>query len=353
VSRFLAPAYQNLVPYTPGEQLNDRNYIKLNTNESPFPPAPGVCRVIDEEQMQSLHLYSDPALTALTSALAESFGVSRDQVFCGNGSDDVLAFAIMAFCGKGGALACPDISYSFYPVFADLFGVKLTKIPLAEDFSIRVSDYIGIGKNIVIANPNAPTGLSLNVGEIEKIVASNPENIVIIDEAYVDFSTDTCVPLLSKYDNLMVVQTFSKSRSLAGLRVGFALSSKAIIEDLNKIKFSFNPYNVNTLSITAATQAIKEQTYYDECVAQIVAEREKTKKRLADLGFVLTDSKTNFVFARHPQKKAELLYQALKERGVLVRYFNAPRIADYLRITIGSEEQMNGFFAELKYILSD
>ncbi|MCI8590260.1 MAG: histidinol-phosphate transaminase [Clostridiales bacterium] len=351
MSRFLAPAYHNLVPYTPGEQLNDRKYIKLNTNESPFPPAPGVCRVIDEGRMRSLNLYSDPALTALTGSLAESFGVSPKQVFCGNGSDDVLAFAIMAFCGKGGTLACPDISYSFYPVYADLFGVKLTQIPLAEDFTIRVSDYVGIGKNIVIANPNAPTGLSLSVKEVETIVASNPEHLVIIDEAYVDFSNDTCVSLLSRYDNLMVVQTFSKSRSLAGLRVGFALASEAIVEDLNKIKFSFNPYNINTLSITAASQAMREQAYYDECVAQIVAQREKTKKRLADLGFVLTDSKTNFVFASHPEKKAEMLYKALKERGVLVRHFNAPRIKDYLRITIGSEEQMEGFFAELTRIL--
>ncbi|MCI8332390.1 MAG: histidinol-phosphate transaminase [Clostridiales bacterium] len=351
MSRFLAPAYQSLVPYTPGEQLNDRTYIKLNTNESPFPPAPGVCRVIDEARMRSLHLYSDPTLAALTGALAAHFGVSPKQVFCGNGSDDVLAFAIMAFCGKGGSLACPDVSYSFYPVFADLFGVNLTQIPLAEDFTIRVDDYVGIGKNIVIANPNAPTGLSLCVDEIERIVASNPDNIVMIDEAYVDFSNDTCVSLLAKYDNLMVVQTFSKSRSLAGLRVGFALASEAIIEDLNKIKYSFNPYNVNTLSITAAAEAIKEQAYYDKCVAQIVEQREKTKQRLAGLGFALTDSKTNFVFARHPEKKAEELYRALRERGVLVRYFSAPRIDNYLRITIGSEEQMEGFFAELMHIL--
>lgn len=351
MSQFLAADYRKLVPYTPGEQLNDRQYIKLNTNESPFPPSPQVLRALGPDSAAGLNLYSDPTLAELTGAIAERFGLSRNQVFCGNGSDDVLAFSIMAFCGRGGELACPDISYSFYPVFAGLFGVRLTQIPLSADFSVRADDYVGLGKNIVIANPNAPTGLALGVDEVERIVASNPDHVVIIDEAYADFSEVSCVGLLGRYPNLIVTQTFSKSRSLAGLRVGFALADEQIIADLNRIKFSFNPYNVNTLSIRAAAAAMRDQPYYDECVAEIKACRELSKRRLRELGFTVSDSQTNFLFASHPQKEAEQLYCALKERGVLVRYFNAPRINNYLRITVGSREQMNGFFKALEQII--
>ncbi len=340
MSRFLRDSFSSLVPYTPGEQLNDKKYIKLNTNESPYPPSPKVKEVLSGGLIDNLKLYSDPELKALKSAIAQHFGVESENVFCGNGSDDVIAFSIMAFCGNGGELCCPDITYSFYPVYCDLFSVNLIQKPLKDDFSIDVNDYIGINKNIIIANPNAPTGLVLTVDEIEKIVASNPDNVVIIDEAYVDFCTESCVGLLSKYKNLIVTQTFSKSRSLAGLRLGFALGDKELIEDLEKLKFSFNPYNINTLTVTAGAAAITDIDYYKECNKKTVEIRENTKKMLADCGFTCLDSQSNFIFAKHDKIPAQQLYLKLKENGVLIRYFNKPRISDYVRITVGDEEQM-------------
>lgn len=340
MSKFLRECYDSLVPYTPGEQLNDKKYIKLNTNESPYPPSPRVREVLNGELIDNLKLYSDPELKVLKKAIAEHFNVTSENVFCGNGSDDVIAFSIMAFCGNGGELCCPDITYSFYPVYCDLFGVKLIQKPLKDDFIIDINDYIGINKNIIIANPNAPTGLVLTVDEIEKIVASNPDNVVIIDEAYVDFCNETCVGLLKKYKNLIVTQTFSKSRSLAGLRLGFALASEELIEDLEKIKYSFNPYNINTLTVTAGAAAIADIDYYRDCNQKTVAIREKTKEMLADCGFECLDSQSNFIFAKHNKIPAEQLYLKLKERGVLIRYFNKPKISDYVRITVGDEQQM-------------
>ena len=351
MSRFLASEYRPLVPYTPGEQPKDKRYIKLNTNESPFPPSPRVSQVLNEDKIRDLNLYSDPTLSELTEAIANALGVCTQNIFCGNGSDDVLAFSIMAFCGRGGQLVCPDISYSFYPVFAQLFGVNLTQIPLREDFTVGIQDYIGLKKNIVIANPNAPTGLALPASELERIIASNPDNVVIIDEAYVDFAQESCVPLVKKYDNLLVTQTFSKSRSLAGLRVGYAVGSEALIADLNKIRYSFNPYNLNSLSIAAASAAIADRAYYDRCVREVVRVREQTKSALARLGFDVLDSRTNFVFARHPKKDARLLYEALKENGVLVRYFDQPRIDGWLRISVGSEEQMRAMLTILEGLI--
>ena len=263
MSSFLSKNYEKLVPYVPGEQVNTK-VIKLNTNESPFPPSPKVLQALSEDVINRLNLYSDPELKELRSAIAEQFSVTPDMVFCGNGSDDVLAFAIMGFCGRGGSLACPEISYGFYPVYADIFGVELEQIPLKDDFSINAEDYTGINKNIVIANPNAPTGLVLSNDEVEKIVSSNPDNLVIIDEAYMAFCGKGCSELIKKYKNLLVVRTFSKSHSLAGLRVGFGIADKEIIADLNKLKYSFNPYNINALSIKAAAAAIADDDYYDD-----------------------------------------------------------------------------------------
>ncbi|MBQ8783180.1 MAG: histidinol-phosphate transaminase [Clostridia bacterium] len=340
MSKFLRECYSSLVPYTPGEQLNDKKYIKLNTNESPYPPSPRVKEALSGEVIDNLKLYSDPELKVLKNAIAQHFDVESKNVFCGNGSDDVIAFSIMAFCGNGGELCCPDITYSFYPVYCDLFGVNLIQKPLKDDFTVDVNDYIGINKNIIIANPNAPTGLVLTVDEIEKIVASNPDNVVIIDEAYVDFCAETCVGLLEKYKNLIVTQTFSKSRSLAGLRLGFALASEELIEDLEKIKYSFNPYNINTLSVMAGAAAIADADYYRECNQKTVAIREKTKAMLIDCGFECLDSQSNFIFAKHNKIPAEQLYLSLKENGVLIRYFNKPRISDYVRITVGDDWQM-------------
>ncbi len=350
MSRFLSKNYDTLVPYTPGEQVNVK-VIKLNTNESPFPPSPRVKEVLSEEVIDKLNLYSDPELKELRNAIAEQFGVTADMVFCGNGSDDVLAFAIMGFCGRGGQLCCPEISYGFYPVYADIFGVELEQIPLKEDFSIDANDYIGKGKNIVIANPNAPTGLALSFDEVKKIVASNPDNIVIMDEAYMAFCGESCMELVKKYGNLLVTRTFSKSHSLAGLRVGFGIGSKEIIDDLNKLKYSFNPYNINTLSIKAAAAAIADNGYYDDKIAKIVATREKTIAQLKELGFTCTDSKANFIFASSDKIPAAELASQLRQRGILVRYFNKAKIDNYLRITVGTDEEMQTLVDAVKEII--
>ena len=350
MSRFLSKNYDSLVPYTPGEQVNVK-VIKLNTNESPFPPSPKVKEVLSEEVIDKLNLYSDPELKELRNAIAEQFGVTADMVFCGNGSDDVLAFAIMGFCGRGGKLCCPEISYGFYPVYADIFGVELEQIPLKDDFSIDANDYIGKGKNIVIANPNAPTGLTLTFDEVEKIVASNPDNIVIMDEAYMAFCGESCMELVHKYGNLLVTRTFSKSHSLAGLRVGFGIGSKEIIDDLNKLKYSFNPYNINTLSIKAAAAAIADNEYYDDKIAKIVATREKTMNQLRELGFTCTDSKANFIFASSDKLPAAQLALELRAKGILIRYFNKAKIDNYLRITVGTDEEMQTLVDAIKEII--
>lgn len=353
MSRFLRDSFQSLVPYTPGEQLNDKKYIKLNTNESPYPPSPKVKEAISDEVIDNLKLYSDPELKVLKGAIADHFSLKSENVFCGNGSDDVIAFSIMAFCGNGGELCCPDITYSFYPVYCDLFGVRLIENPLCDDFTINVDDYVGINKNIIIANPNAPTGLALSVEDVEKIVSSNPDNVVIIDEAYVDFSEVSCVGLLGKYKNLIVTQTFSKSRSLAGLRLGFALGDEELIADLEKIKYSFNPYNINTLSLLAGAAAIKDDEYYRECNRKTVEIREKTKKMLSECGFECLDSQSNFIFAKPKGISAQELYLRLKENGVLIRYFNKPRISDYVRITVGDEQQMEKLVEIISLIIKE
>ena len=350
MSRFLSHNYDKLVPYTPGEQVNVK-VIKLNTNESPFPPSPKVREVLSDEVINKLNLYSDPELKELRNAIAEQFGVTADMVFCGNGSDDVLAFAIMGFCGRGGKLCCPEISYGFYPVYADIFGVELEQIPLKEDFSIDANDYIGKNKNIVIANPNAPTGLALSLDEVERIVASNPDNIVIMDEAYMAFCGESCMELVKKYGNLLVTRTFSKSHSLAGLRVGFGIGSKEIIDDLNKLKYSFNPYNVNTLSVKAAAAAIADNEYYNDKISRIVETREKTISQLKALGFKCTDSKANFIFASSDKIAASDLASELRQKGILVRYFNKAKIDNYLRITVGTDEEMQTLVDAVKEII--
>ena len=352
MSRFLSDNYKNLVPYVPGEQVNVK-VIKLNTNESPFAPSPKVKEVLSSEVIDNLNRYSDPELKELTAAIAKQFGVTPDMVFCGNGSDDVLAFAIMGFCGKGGKLCCSEISYGFYPVYADIFGVELEQIPLKDDFSIDINDYINKGKNIVIANPNAPTGLALSYDDVEKIVSSNPDNLVIMDEAYMAFCGESCMELVKKYSNLLVTRTFSKSHSLAGLRVGFGIAQKEIIEDLNKLKFSFNPYNLNTLSIKAAAAAIADNEYYDAKIAEIVEIRGKTQNQLEELGFKCTNSKANFIFASNNKIPAAKLYEELRKRNILIRYFKKAKIDNYLRITVGSAEEMRAFIDAVTEIMEE
>lgn len=339
MSQFFTQRLSALKPYTPGEQPKDQQYVKLNTNESPFPPAPGVLRAVTEE-VGKLQLYSDPESTVLRKALAECYGVSPRQVIVSNGSDEVLNFAFQAFGDEAHPLVFPDITYGFYPVFAQLNRIPYTTIPLKEDFSVGMEDYIGIGKTIVIANPNAPTGLCLSLEEIEKIVSSNPDNVVIIDEAYVDFGAESAVSLVDKYENLLVTMTFSKSRSMAGARLGFAIGSEALIADLNTIRYSTNPYNVNRMTEMAGAAAIAENDYYMANCRTIMENREWTTGALENLGFRVISSKANFVFAAHPRMDGGELYQKLKYRGILVRHFTSERIRDFNRITIGTRQQM-------------
>ena len=352
MSRFFSKKYKNLEAYTPGEQPRDMQYIKLNTNESPYPPSSSVVEAVTE-QAGKLALYSDPECTELIAEAMQVFGVDKSQILMTNGSDEILNFAFMAFCDDEHPIAFPDITYGFYPVFAELNGIPYEKIPLKDDFSINVNDYIGIGKNIVIANPNAPTGLALSLSEIERIVASNSDNIVIIDEAYVDFDAESAVSLIDKYDNLLVTQTFSKSRSMAGARLGFGIGASALIADMQTIKYSTNPYNVNRMTMAAGAAALRDNAYYMENCKKIVETREYTKRELEKLGFFVTESKTNFLFAKSDRIDGGALYLELKKRGVLVRHFSAEKIAQYNRITIGTKEQMDVFLEKTKEILKE
>ena len=351
MSRFLNEQYQALVAYTPGEQPRDMRYIKLNTNESPYPPAPGVVAAMTKTQVELLRLYSDPTAKGLKEKLAGLYGVAPENVFVSNGSDEVLNFAFMAFGGKGAAF--PDISYGFYEVFGDLYGINYEKIPLKEDFSVDYRDYCGKNKLVVIANPNAPTGMTIPVSEIEEIVKSNPDSVVLIDEAYVDFGGETCLPLVKKYDNLLVTRTFSKSRCLAGGRLGYAFASPAIIADLEKIKYSTNPYNITRLTLLLGEATVDEECYYQEKCAEIIATRAWTAEQLKGLGFTVLPSSANFLFARTEKMDGGKLYLELKKRGILVRHFTNPRICQYNRITIGTPEQMAKFIETAKKILED
>lgn len=352
MSRFFVDKYSKLVPYTPGEQPKDMNYIKLNTNESPFPPSKEVSEAVKEEA-NKLQLYCDPVCTELTNKIAEIHGVSFDEVLATNGSDEILNFAFMAFCDNKNPIVFADITYGFYSVFADLNNIPYEIIPLKDDFSIDINDYIGINKNIVIANPNAPTGRYLEKSDIEKIVSSNPNNIVIIDEAYIDFGGESACTLIHKYDNLLVTGTFSKSRSLAGGRLGFGIGNKALISDLNTIKYSTNPYNVNRLTQVAGLKALENNSYYMDNCKTIIKNREYTEKALTELGFYVIPSKANFVFAKSDKIDGEALYLKLKAKGILVRHFTKDRIKDYNRITIGTMEQMNALIQAIKEILKE
>ncbi len=352
MSRFMSQRFASLDEYVPGEQPLDMQYVKLNTNESPFPPSPLVYMRMGDE-ISKLKLYPDPNYSALRKSAAKLFKVKPENIICVNGSDEVLSFAFMAFCDSGKGVAFPSISYGFYDVFANLYGIKAKKIPLREDFSICADDYCDIGCNVVIANPNAPTGILLSVEEIEKIIKSNPDSVVVIDEAYVDFGGKSCIPLVEKYDNLLVTRTFSKSHSLAGGRIGFGIASEGLISDLNKIRNSTNPYNINRLSVTAAIAAIEDNEYYVKNCRSIVEIRGDASRRLKELGFELTESFANFLFAKSPEISGEELYLELKKSGVLVRHFNNPVINDYNRITVGSAEQMQILLDVIVRILND
>ena len=350
MSRFLKAQFQKLEAYTPGEQPRDQQYIKLNTNESPYPPAPSVVAAMTAGEVELLRLYSAPTAKNLKEKLAGLYGVTPENVFVSNGSDEVLNFAFMAF--GGGGVAFPEISYGFYEVYADLYALEAEKIPLKSDFSIDYRDYCGKNKMVVIANPNAPTGMSLPLSEMERIVSSNPDSLVLIDEAYVDFGGETALPLLEKYDNLLIVRTFSKSRCLAGGRLGYAFANPAIIADLEKIKYSTNPYNINRLTLLLGEKTVEAEAYYQEKSAEIIQTRTWTAEQLETLGFTVLPSRTNFLFAKTDRMDGGELYTALKQRGILVRHFTNPKIAQFNRITIGTKQQMERFVEIVQQILA-
>lgn len=350
MSRFFSRKYDALTPYTPGEQPRDQKYIKLNTNESPFPPSPKA-QLCSAREAQRLELYSDPCCTALTETAAAQLGIAPEEIIFSNGSDEVLNFAFMAFCDSTHPAVFPDITYGFYKVFAQLNGIPYRQIPLMPDLSINANDYVNQNATIFIANPNAPTGLYLTPAEIEQIVQGNPNNVVVIDEAYIDFGGESAIPLTKKYDNLLVVQTFSKSRSMAGARLGFAVGCKALIQDLNTLKYSTNPYNVNRMSMAAGIGALEDKEYFQLNCQKIQANRAWTAAALKELGFTVTDSMANFLFAKSSAIGGKELYLRLKEKGVLIRHFDTPRLRDYIRITVGSQDQMTAFIGAVKEIL--
>lgn len=350
MSRFFTSKYDQLTPYTPGEQPKDQQYVKLNTNESPYPPSPKAVEKA-REAAETLQLYSDPECRLLTAKGAETFGVAPDEMLFTNGSDEILNFAFMAFCDATHPAIFPDITYGFYPVFAKLNGVPFEEISLNEDFTINVADYMGQHKTIFIANPNAPTGLALPLCEIEAIVKSNPDSVVVIDEAYVDFGAMSAVSLIHTYDNLLVTQTFSKSRSMAGARLGVGFACKELIRDLNTIKYSTNPYNVNRMTMAAGFGALEDEEYFKGNCRKIMDTRTWTTNELRALGFTVIDSAANFVFAKHPAVDGKDLYLKLKKNGILVRHFDKEKLRDYNRITIGSAEQMHILIDTLKQLL--
>lgn len=352
MSKFLGKKLCGITPYVAGEQPKDKKYIKLNTNESPFPPSPYAMRLM-RQAAGDLYLYPDPEYTSLTEIAAQKFGIDKDEILFTNGSDEALKFAFSAFCDKDAPAVFADITYGFYEVFAKAENVPFKVVPLKEDFSIDINDYFNAGGTVFIANPNAPTGLILSLSDLEKILENNRKNVVVIDEAYIDFGGVSAVPLIKKYDNLLITHTFSKSRSLAGARIGLAIGNAELINDLKLAKFSTNPYNVSATSAAAAIGAILDEEYFNANCKKIIAERERIKKELLTLGFSFTDSYANFVFVKSAVLSGEKLYKALKEKGVLVRYFNKPRIKDYVRITVGSGEETDALIFALKAIIKE
>ena len=352
MSRFQSERLSTLSPYTPGEQPRDMKYVKLNTNESPFAPSQKAQRLA-AEAAGKLHLYSDPTCRVLVDKLAEIYGVDPDEVIVTNGSDEVLDFAFQAFCDEGTPALFPDITYGFYPVFAARNGIPYETVALRDDFTIDIEQYFGVGKTIFIANPNAPTGIALTRDEIEQILIHNPDNVVVIDEAYVDFGGESCVPLIKKYDNLLVTQTFSKSRSLAGGRLGFGIGCRALVVDLHTVRYSTNPYNVNSMTAAAGFGVLCDEDYTRGNCQTIVENRDYTTAVLRELGFTVLDSKANFVFATTPAMHGEDLYAALKQNGILVRHFQNPRICDFVRISIGTREQMQTLLAVVEGLLTE
>ena len=350
MSRYFSSKYAALTPYTPGEQPRQQVFVKLNTNESPFPPSPKA-QAMAKAAAENLQLYSDPTCKALVETAAKYYGIEEEEILFTNGSDDILNFAFMAFCDESHPALFPEVTYGFYPVFAQLNGVPYTTIPLNEDFTINPQDYIGKNQTIFIANPNAPTGYCLPLKDIEAIVAGNPDSVVVIDEAYVDFGGESALPLINKYPNVLVVRTTSKAYSLAGLRVGWAMGNENLISALNTVKNSINSYTLDRVAIAGGAAAIADEAYFKACCDKVIATRERSIAALTELGFRCLPSSTNFIFAAPSAIAADELFVKLREKGVLVRYFKKPRINGFLRISVGTDEEMNALLAAIKEIL--
>ena len=343
---------RKVVPYTPGEQPNEPDMIKLNTNENPYPPAPGVTKALKEIHTDTLRLYPDPTAGDLVHAIAQNYGLKDEQVFVGVGSDDVLAMSFLTFFNGEKPVLFPDITYSFYDVWAELFRIPYERPALDDSFHIKKEDYFKENGGIIFPNPNAPTGVELPLQDIEEILKANPGSVVIVDEAYIDFGAHSALPLISKYDNLLVVQTFSKSRSMAGMRIGFACGNPVLIKYLNDVKYSFNSYTMNRTSLAAGVAAIGDRDYFEDTCQKIMDTREWTQKELKALGFTFQDSKANFIFAAHKTCPAKQIFEALRAKHIYVRYFAKPRIDNYLRITIGTREEMEQLIRFLKEYLA-
>lgn len=340
---------RKVVPYVPGEQPKDKDIIKLNTNENPYPPSPAVKKAMEEFEVSKLRLYPDPVIAELVTAIADFYNVDKEQVFAGVGSDDVLAMIFMTFFNSDKPVLFPDITYSFYDVWADMLRIPYRVIPLDDEFKLKKEDYFVENGGVIFPNPNAPTGELLELSEVEEIIKHNQDVIVVVDEAYIDFGGVSALPLIDKYDNVLVVQTFSKSRSMAGSRVGYAIGSKKLIKFLNDVKYSFNSYTMDMLTIKLATAAINDREYFEQTVEKVIKTREWTKQELKRLGFVFGDSKSNFIFAKHPEISGNELFEALKANKIFVRHFSKPeRIGDYLRISIGTDEQMQTLISFLE-----
>lgn len=348
MSQFLNGALRRLTPYTPGEQPRNQAYIKLNTNESPYPPSPGVLAALNRAEGENLRLYSDPEAVELREALAARYGVERENVFVANGSDEALSFAFLAYAADGRGVAFPDISYGFYAVFARLYGIPVRQVPLRADFRLVPEDYNHLHRTIVLANPNAPTGLALSRDEVGGIVRANPDAVVVVDEAYVDFGGESSVELIDRYPNLLVIQTASKSRALAGLRVGWAMGNPNLIQGLCCVRDSINSYTVDRLAQAGAAAAVEDEDYFTRTCQKVMATRERTAQRLREMGYTVLPSQANFLFVSHPDKSGKALLDGLRERGVLVRWWSNPAISNWLRISIGTDAEMDTLLSALQ-----
>ncbi len=351
MKKYWSSRIKELEAYVPGEQPKDRRYIKLNTNENPYPPSPKAIEAMQNAIGEAMRLYPDPECTALVEAIAERFGVEKEQVFVGNGSDEVLAMCFPAFFGGEKPILFPDITYSFYPVYADLYQVPYDAVPLNEDFTVPVEEMLRPNGGVIIANPNAPTGIALPLEAIERIAAGNPDSVVIVDEAYVDFGGVSALPLINKYPNVLIVRTTSKAYSLAGLRVGWAMGDRGLIAALNTVKNSINSYTLDRAAIAGGAAAIADEEYFKACCDKVIATRERSIAALTELGFRCLPSSTNFIFAAPSDIAADELFAKLREKGVLVRYFKKPRINGFLRISVGTDEEMDALLAAIKEII--